>query len=910
MKRFLKLGIGVKLTIIVSLLFTFALGILGAISFQSSSKAIKNTINLALKNRAADTSMLVESNLHGNIAHVEEIAQRPEVYSGNWEVQKSFLISQLNRMGNQRFQIIDRNGQAQSTNGTTADLASREYFKKALSGVPAVSEPIISNIDKTVVVVIAAPIKTPQGNILGVLSATFDGALLNKTIENIKVGSSGKGYAFMINKEGAVIAHPNKELVLIQDNDFENVKKDSSLQGLVDIKRKMVSGQNDSTTYRHGGEELFMSYAPVNGTDWSIALTAPKSDYFKEIDTLQWKTILITILFILLGIFLCYFACKRMITKPINTLVEISDQLSTGNVDVNIQATGQDEIGRLMGSFSQMIENIKEQAHTAERIAAGELNIDISQRSEKDVLSKSMKTVIQVLNDLIKETDMLNNAAQEGRLTTRGDSKRFLGGYASVIEGINNTLDNVIKPIEEAGEVLGKMSQNDFTLKIEGQYKGMLGEFADKINTVRNRLLSVQDALVRVAQGDFSRLEEFQKIKKRSENDHLMPSVTGMMSTILELSKETGRVSEAVVNGNLSLRGDVDKFHGEYRQVITGLNQALDAIMTPLNEYADIFHEMSKGNLSVYAKGQYNGEYERIKEAINHTLVSFNEVLSDINKAAEQVSTGAVQVSHSSMALSQGATEQASTIEQLTASIDEVASQTRLNAANANQSKDMADIASKNAALGNERMQTMLSAINDINNSSSDISRIIKVIDEIAFQTNILALNAAVEAARAGQYGKGFAVVAEEVRNLAARSANAAKETTVLIENSIKKAEEGTKIAQATAEALDLIIGSIEKSAGFIGEIAIASNEQANAVAQINMGVNQVSQVIQTNSATSEEGAAASEELSSQAELLKEMVKKFKLAGSFGDIEKHKATDRRRDNKTFVLLSDHEFGKY
>lgn len=236
-----------------------------------------------------------------------------------------------------------------------------------------------------------------------------------------------------------------------------------------------------------------------------------------------------------------------------------------------------------------------------------------------------------------------------------------------------------------------------------------------------------------------------------------------------------------------------------------------------------------------------------------------NEILTSINTAADQVASGSKQVSDSSIALSQGATEQASLVEELTASLEEISSQTKLNAQNANEANKLAADSKNSALQGNEQMKDMLAAMREINDASSNISKIIKVIDEIAFQTNILALNAAVEAARAGQHGKGFAVVAEEVRNLAARSANAAKETTDMIEGSIDKVQEGTRIADQTAAALQSIVGDIEKVANLVGDIAMASTEQAAAITQINQGISQVSQVIQTNSATSEESAAASE---------------------------------------------------
>ena len=350
-------------------------------------------------------------------------------------------------------------------------------------------------------------------------------------------------------------------------------------------------------------------------------------------------------------------------------------------------------------------------------------------------------------------------------------------------------------------------------------------------------------------------------------------------------------------------------------------NNELGAIVREFNsvvgatkKYSEEAYKIAEGDMTVNV--EVRSDNDTLGKALKKLVTDNNNTLLGIRESSMQLTSGSGQVASASQALAQGSTEQASAIEQISASMTEIAKDINANAEVTNQSDVVVREMVARATKGNEQMKEMMKAMHAIQAASKNISKVIKTIDDIAFQTNILALNATVEAARAGVHGKGFAVVAEEVKNLAEKSAAAAQETAELIQSSIDKVQEGSQLAEGTAAALDQTVTDLEGCIEQIAAIASACSQQATAVAQINQALNQVSQVVQTNSATSEECASASEELSNQAVALRNMISKYKLTSangrnlayeqSFGNT----SAQAYAANAESVISLDGNFGKY
>ncbi len=435
-----------------------------------------------------------------------------------------------------------------------------------------------------------------------------------------------------------------------------------------------------------------------------------------------------------------------------------------------------------------------------------------------------------------------------GLLISRGIARRIL----QVVERAGTLRNICIKNLKNAMEAMAsgniKAEIKTGTTPLEDNSKDELGVLAQSINGMLSQTVGS--------------IEAFRNVQK-------------ILQGLLD---ETDRLIAAAKEGRLDVRGDVVKLEGSFRELVAGINATLDAVIDPIQEASGVLEKVSAKDLSVRVAGDYRGDHAKIKNALNSAVENLDEALTQVALGAEQVTSAATQISSGSQELSHSASEQAASLEETSSSLQELSSMASQNAANAREAKGLTEAATASTEQGVQVMKELNGSIVKIKASSDATAKIVKTIDEIAFQTNLLALNAAVEAARAGDAGKGFAVVAEEVRNLAIRSAEAAKNTANLIDESVKNAEDGVRTNQKMLAGLNEITGQVKKVSEVMAEIAVASDQQKDGVNQINKAIEQMNQVTQAVAANAEESASAAEELSGQSTEMMSMVESFRLS--------------------------------
>ena len=430
----------------------------------------------------------------------------------------------------------------------------------------------------------------------------------------------------------------------------------------------------------------------------------------------------------------------------------------------------------------------------------------------------------------------------------------------------------ITRPLVSITRSAALIAQGDVEQDVTVHSDDELGLLADSFRDMIEYIRSVARGADSLSRGDAT-----SQLTPRGEKDVLTKSFMHLQRTIGELTIEANRLATWAKDGELNKRGDEARFQGAFRDLVRGMNQMVEAVSQPVSESTGALQRLARRDLTAHMDGQYKGQYATIKEAFNTATLHLNEALGEVSSASQQVAAAAGQIHTGSLSLADAAAEQASSLTKVGGALHAMAAKANANTAHAANARVMSGDVRAAAEHGAENVRSLSEAMDRIKTSADASARVVKTIEEIAFQTNLLALNASVEAARAGDAGRGFAVVADEVRSLAVRSAEAAKQTAELIEESVANANAGVHINRQVLTDFENITTKVHSVTDVIAEIALASAQQSEGVAEINSAVDTVNQSMASTARTSSDSAAATTELTGQAGTLQDMVSTFEL---------------------------------
>ncbi len=539
----------------------------------------------------------------------------------------------------------------------------------------------------------------------------------------------------------------------------------------------------------------------------------------------------------------------------------------------------------IVGKINKRVDKLSEVIGNLEALSKGEFDdvkqIHFDKHDEIYEINKSVEEVVEVIQKLSNELQNIIHEHQEGNPYFNIETESFTGSYKEILSGINKFGNDYVNIIVDVMQGIGEITRGNFDikLKLEDTYKGEKVKIVDFVNALVSNLKGVDHELnyviSNVQQGKVTGLEADASGYEGAWKD-FVSGINDVVKQFREPLEGVTMVFDRMRNCDLSARLE-GEYIGEFKIIQESIEVCNDTIQSYISEVEFVLNQLANNKYNVSIEREYIGDFQVIRTSLLTIIDQLNGVLGEISDSANVISSSAAASAETSVNLAEASTRQNQSISRLLEEIDSVSAKTNVTAQSATEARELSTKTLENAKNGNVEMKDMLVSISEISDASRSIENIISIIEDIAFQTNLLALNAAVEAARAGEHGKGFAVVAEEVRSLAGRCQKAALETKELISKSIDKVNEGTEKASSTSEALNEILTDITEVSNIIENISKLSDDQANSISTFARSINDISDVANQNTSTSEESAAIAQEISAQTHTLRNIVSEFDL---------------------------------